>query len=126
MIPSCSPTVSSWRPRPGCRGTGASCAAVLAAALSPPPGPPGRNDGASRPVRALRALTETPAVLYAELSESDAESLRAVRELRSSEAASLIGGHVEARAEGLALIIDDEPRSPATSDWPGSDQTGWV
>ena len=99
---------------------------VLAAALSPPSAPPGRDDGASRPVRALRALTETPAVLYAQLSDGDAGSLRAVRELRSSEAASLIGGHVEARAEGLALIIDDEPRSPLTSDWPGSGPAGWV
>jgi hypothetical protein len=33
---------------------------------------------------------------------------------------------VEARAEGLALIIDDEPRSPLTSDWPGDRPEGWV
>ncbi len=98
---------------------------VLAAALGPP-GPAGIDDGdgASRPVRALRALIETPAVLYAELNEGDASSLRATRGLRSSEVANLLGGHVEARAEGLALIIDDEPRSPLTSDWPGDSRAG--
>ncbi len=103
--------------------------------LSPPPGPPpdpplstpaDDSDGASRPVRALRALVETPAVLYAELSEGDAGSLRATRGLRSSEAASLTGGQVEARTEGLILIINDEPRSPLTSDWPGDSPAGWV
>ena len=77
-------------------------------------------------MRALRALVETPAVLYAELSEGDAGSLRATRGLRSSAAASLTGGHVEARAEGLVLIIDDEPRSPLTSDWPGDSPAGRV
>jgi hypothetical protein len=108
---------------------------VLTAALGPPPSPPagpfddvgdGVGDGASRPVRALRALVETPAVLYAELSEGAAGSLRATRGLRSSEAASLTGGQVEARAEGLILIINDEPRSPLTSDWPGDSPAGWV
>jgi hypothetical protein len=105
---------------------------VLTAALSPPVDPPtgpaqaDDGAGASRPVRALRALVETPAVLYAELSEGDAGSLRATRGLRSSEAANLTGGHVEARAEGLALIINDEPRSPLTSDWPGDSPAGWV
>ncbi|HEX4258988.1 MAG TPA: DUF2398 family protein, partial [Streptosporangiaceae bacterium] len=84
---------------------------ALGPALGPPPDPVG-GDGLSRAVRALRALVETPAVLYAELSEGDAGSLRATRGLRSSAAASLTGGHVEARAEGLVLIIDDEPRSP--------------
>ena len=104
---------------------------VLTAALSPPLSPPlsapaDDSDGASRPVRALRALVETPAVLYAELSEGDAGSLRATRGLRSSEAASLTGGQVEARTEGLILIINDEPRSPLTSDWPGDSPAGWV
>ena len=108
---------------------------VLTAALSPPLSPSlgpldaagaDDSDGASRPVRALRALVETPAVLYAELSEGDAGSLRAVRGLRSSEAASLTGGQVEARTEGLILIINDEPRSPLTSDWPGDSPAGWV
>jgi len=106
---------------------------VLTAALAPPAtddadgaaaesGPA----GGSRPVRALRALAETPAVLYADLAEDDAAALRATCGLRSSEAASLTGGHVEARAEGLTLIIDDEPPSPVTSDWPGESTAGWV
>ncbi|HEY2277574.1 MAG TPA: DUF2398 family protein [Streptosporangiaceae bacterium] len=106
---------------------------VLTAALSPALAPPADDSvsedaraGASRPVRALRALVETPAVLYAELSEGDAGSLRATRGLRSSEAASLTGGQVEARTEGLILIINDEPRSPVTSDWPGDRPAGWV
>jgi hypothetical protein len=102
---------------------------VLTTALGPalgPPQDPAGGDGLSRPVRALRALVETPAVLYAELSEGDAGSLRATRGLRSSAAASLTGGHVEARAEGLVLIIDDEPRSPLTSDWPGGSPAGRV
>jgi hypothetical protein len=108
---------------------------VLTAALGPPPAPPlgpplgppaDDSDGASRPIRALRALVETPAVLYADLSEGDAGSLRATRGLRSSEAARLTGGQVEARTEGLILIINDEPRSPLTSDWPGDSPAGWV
>jgi uncharacterized protein (TIGR02678 family) len=97
---------------------------ALAPALAPAAGPdPDAEDlpGASRPVRALRALVETPAVLYAELAEDDAAALRATRGLRSSEAANLTGGHVEARAEGLTVIIDDEPPSPVTSDWPRGD-----
>jgi uncharacterized protein (TIGR02678 family) len=102
---------------------------VLSAALVPASGPdPSAGDpaGASRPVRALRALVETPAVLYADLTEDDAAALRATRGLRSSEAAHLTGGHVEARAEGLTVIIDDEPPSPVTSDWPGASRAGRV
>ncbi len=102
---------------------------VLSAAMVPAAGPDPAADGASgasRPVRALRALVETPAVLYADLAEDDAAALRATRGLRSSEAAHLTGGHVEARAEGLTVIIDDEPPSPVTSDWPGASPAGRV
>jgi uncharacterized protein (TIGR02678 family) len=102
---------------------------VLSAALAPAVGPgPSAEDlpGASRPVRVLRALVETPAVLYADLAEDDAAALRATRGLRSSEAAHLTGGHVEARAEGLTVIIDDEPPSPVTSDWPGASNAARV
>ena len=102
---------------------------VLSAALAPAAGfDPAADDGsaASRPVRALRALVETPAVLYADLAEDDAAALRATRGLRSSEAAQLTGGHVEARAEGLTVIVDDEPPSPVTSDWPGASPPGRV
>jgi uncharacterized protein (TIGR02678 family) len=97
--------------------------ALTSAALSPAAY---EGTGLSRPIRALRALVETPAVLYAELDPEDAGSLRTVRDLRSSEAVSLIGGQVEARAEGLALIIDDEPRNPLTTDWPGDSLAGWI
>ncbi|HWG13998.1 MAG TPA: DUF2398 family protein [Streptosporangiaceae bacterium] len=100
---------------------------VLSAALAPAAGvDPGAEDrpGTSRPARALRALVETPAVLYADLAEDDAAALRATRGLRSSEAAGLTGGRVEARAEGLIMIIDDEPPSPVTSDWPGGTAAG--
>jgi hypothetical protein len=100
---------------------------VLSAALVPVAGPDTDDSaGASRPVRALRALVETPAVLYADLAEDDAAALRATRGLRSSEAAQLTGGHVEARAEGLIVIMDDEPPSPVTSDWPGASAAGRV
>ncbi len=100
---------------------------VLSTALAPAAGPdPAADDlpGASRPVRALRALVETPAVLYADLAEDDAAALRATRGLRASEAVHLTGGHVEARAEGLTVIVDDEPPSPVTSDWPGGTSAG--
>jgi uncharacterized protein (TIGR02678 family) len=102
---------------------------VLSPALLPAAGAdPSAGDapGASRSVRALRALVETPAVLYADLAEDDAAALRATRGLWSSEAAHLTGGHVEARAEGLTVIIDDEPPSPVTSDWPGASRAGQV
>jgi uncharacterized protein (TIGR02678 family) len=80
----------------------------------------------SRTVRALRALVETPAVLYRELSEADADALRGTRGLRSREAVSMTGGHVEARAEGLVLIIDDDPPSPVTIDWPRASTKAWA
>jgi uncharacterized protein (TIGR02678 family) len=107
---------------------------VLAAALAAPAAEEDAADtaagpdpaGGSRPVRALRALVETPAVLYADLDGDDAAAFQATRGLRSSEAAGLTGGHVEARAEGLTLIIDDEPPSPVTSDWPGESTAGRV
>ncbi len=98
---------------------------VLAAALEPASG---RDDqlGSSRAVRALRALVETPSVLYHELSEADAGSLRTTRGLRSSEAVNITGGHVEARAEGLVLILDDDPPSPVTVDWPRASTRSWA
>jgi uncharacterized protein (TIGR02678 family) len=98
---------------------------VLSAALG---GSSAESDqlGSSRGVRALRALVETPAVLYHELSDADAESLRTTRGLRSREAVSITGGHVEARMEGLVLIIDDDPPSPVTIDWPRASTRSWV
>ncbi len=81
---------------------------------------------ASRALRVLRALVETPAVLYHDLSVEDANSLRATRGLRSREAVNITGGHVEARAEGLVLIIDDDPPSPVTLDWPRASTKSWA
>jgi uncharacterized protein (TIGR02678 family) len=97
---------------------------VLAAALDRPPAAADQVSS-SAPLRALRALVETPAVLYHELSEADAQLLRSTRGLRSSEAVAMTGGHVETRAEGLILIVDDVPPSPVTLDWPrASTQSG--
>jgi uncharacterized protein (TIGR02678 family) len=98
---------------------------VLAAALDRAPVEDDQI-GSSRTVRALRALVETPAVLYHELSDADVESLRITRGLRSREAANITGGHVEARAEGLVLIIDDDPPSPVTLDWPRASTKSWA
>ena len=126
------------RPRPSAAGEYDLDQAALELLTSPdvlspalvPPGPadtvPDDTGGASRSVRALRALAETPAVLYADLASDDAAALQATRGLRSSEVAQLTGGHVEARAEGLIVIIDDEPPSPVTSDWPGVSPAGRV
>lgn len=80
----------------------------------------------SRVVRILRALVETPAVLYHELSDADAESLRTMRGLRTREAVNITGGHVEARAEGLVLILDEDPPSPVTLDWPRASTRSWA
>jgi uncharacterized protein (TIGR02678 family) len=80
----------------------------------------------TRGVRALRRLVEQPAVLYADLEPDDAASLRATRGLRASEAAQLTGGHVEARSEGLVLLLPEEPPSPAVVAWPRAETVSWV
>jgi uncharacterized protein (TIGR02678 family) len=98
---------------------------VLAMALDPAPAAEDQL-GSSRVLRALRELVETPAVLYHELSDADAELLRATRGLRSSEAVRITGGHVEARVEGLVLIVDDDPPSPVTIDWPRASTKSWA
>ena len=98
---------------------------ILALALGP--GPPELDQlAATRTLRALRAIVETPAVLYAEMAADDADALRTTRGLRSSEVVALTGGHVEPRAEGLVLILPDEPPSPATVDWPRAAVAAWV
>lgn len=81
---------------------------------------------ASRTVRALRALVETPVVSYANLTEADATALRDTRGFRASEAAAITGGRVEARTEGLILVLPDEPPSPATMAWPRVETVAWV
>lgn len=80
----------------------------------------------TRGVRALRALVETPAVCYADLDADDAGALRQTRGLRAADAALLTGGHVEARAEGLVLVLPDEPPSPAVMAWPRAETVSWV
>jgi uncharacterized protein (TIGR02678 family) len=80
----------------------------------------------TRGVRALRALVEQPAVCYADLDPDDAATLRTTRGLRASEAAQLTGGQVEARAEGLVLLLPEEPPSPAVMAWPRAETVSWV
>lgn len=84
------------------------------------------EQAATRGVRALRALVELPAVCYSDLDPEDAATLRTTRGLRASEAAQLTGGHVEARAEGLLLVLPDEPASAATMTWPRAETVSWV
>lgn len=80
---------------------------------------------ASRVVRHLRALVETPAVLYADLPADEAELARGQRGLRAADSIGLIGGSVEARAEGLVWIsLEDE--CPATVVWPTAKTESWV
>jgi uncharacterized protein (TIGR02678 family) len=81
---------------------------------------------ATRTLRALRAIVETPAALYADMSAEDAETLRATRGLRSSDVRAFTGGYVEARAEGLVLIQPDDPPDPTTVDWPAASAVSWV
>ena len=81
---------------------------------------------ASRSMRALRALVETPAVLYSDLAPDEADALRATRGLRADAAIAVTGGHVEARAEGMVLILPDEPVSEATVNWPRAAAAEWV
>ena len=98
---------------------------VLALALDPGP-PDAEQLAATRTLRALRTLVETPAVLYAEMDPEDAAVLRTTRGLRAGEVASFTGGHVEARTEGLLLIQPDEPPCPVTVDWPRATAASWV
>ncbi len=98
---------------------------VLNLALDPDPPEPDQL-AATRRLRALRALAETPAVLYAEMTPEDAEALRATRGLWSKDAMDLTGGIVEPRAEGLVLILPDEPPSPGTVDWPRAAASAWI
>ena len=98
---------------------------VLALALDDA-APDPEQVAATRTLRALRAMVETPAVLYAEMDPADAEVLRTTRGLRSSDVAAFTGGHVEARAEGLVLIQPDDPVCPVTVGWPRAATASWV
>lgn len=98
---------------------------ILALALDPTPPEPDQL-AATASLRALRALVETPAVLYGELPPEEADTLRLTRGLRSADAVALTGGIVEPRAEGLLLILPDDPPSPGTVDWPKAAVSAWV
>lgn len=82
---------------------------------------------ATRTLRLLRAMVETPAVLYADLDLRDAEDLRGTRGLRATEANHMVGGHIEARREGLVmLIVDDAVRCPVNVEWPTHAAGSWL
>lgn len=98
---------------------------TLTAAFTPEP-VTAEARAATRTLRMLRALTETPAVLYADLHADDAEALRGTRGLRASEVAGLTGGTVEPRAEGLVLVLPDDEPSPTVPDWPRARAADWV
>jgi uncharacterized protein (TIGR02678 family) len=98
---------------------------TLTAALTPEPAT-GEAWAATRTLRMLRALTETPAVLYVDLDPEDADTLLATRGLRANEVAGLTGGTVEPRAEGLVLVLPDDETWPTVPDWPRARAADWV
>jgi uncharacterized protein (TIGR02678 family) len=79
----------------------------------------------TRVVRHLRALVETPALLYADLPPDEADLARGQRGLRADTVTSLIGGSLEARAEGL-VWISREDECPATVIWPTAKTESWA
>lgn len=83
--------------------------------------------GSSPAVQVMRQLVETPAVLYSELDPDDAETLRATRGLRSADATAMTGGVVEARREGLVLLLPGAVGPGTTTvDWPKANTASWV
>lgn len=82
---------------------------------------------ATRSQRILRALVETPVVLYADLEASDAAAMAGgARSLRAHDAAVLTGGIVEMRAEGMLLVLPSEPGMPTLMDWPRAAASDWA
>ncbi|GAA0506111.1 hypothetical protein Ade02nite_90900 [Paractinoplanes deccanensis] len=82
---------------------------------------------AGQTVRQLRALLETPFVPYADLTADEAEALRASRGARAADVAQMTGGAVEARAEGMLVVLtDDEHKPPTVADWPRARAVDWV
>ncbi|UQU62532.1 TIGR02678 family protein [Couchioplanes caeruleus] len=99
---------------------------VLALALNPEPADPDTLN-AARALRQLRDLLELPAVLYAGRDPEDADLLRRQRGFRATDLAQMTGGTVEARTEGLLLVLTDDERVPATVvDWPRAKAADWV
>lgn len=96
---------------------------VLAAALQPEPA----DADATRTIRLLRALVETPAVLYADLDPTDADTLRRHRSRYAGYLAQMTGGAIEARQEGILLVLrDGDGRPPTVADWPRARAADWV
>ncbi|GAA2556515.1 hypothetical protein GCM10010435_28980 [Winogradskya consettensis] len=77
-------------------------------------------------VRQLRALIETPAVLYADLPGEEADELRATRARRAGEVTQLTGGYVETRAEGLVVVLTDDEQQATVAEWPRARAADWV
>jgi len=99
---------------------------VLSLALSPEPADE-EEQAATRTLRHLRALLETPHLAYADLPPAEADALRQSRGLRAGDLAQMTGGSLEARAEGLLLVLTDDEQTPATvADWPRPRAADWV
>lgn len=98
---------------------------VLALAFAPAP-TDAETYASTRTLRLLRAIVETPVVHYRDLDEGDAELLRATRGLRGADAAALTGGFIEARAEGLVLVLPDDELWPTVVDWPKARAADWA
>jgi hypothetical protein len=64
--------------------------------------------------------------MYHDLEPGDGETLRTMRGIRGNDAQAVTGGHVEARAEGLLLILPDEHPAAATMAWPRAETRAWV
>lgn len=99
---------------------------VLNLALSPEPADE-EEQAATRTLRHLRTLLETPHLAYADLPAAEADALRQSRGLRAGDLAQMTGGALEARAEGLLLVLTDDEHTPATvTDWPRPRAADWV
>lgn len=80
---------------------------------------------ATRVVRQLRTLIETPGLLYADLPADERDLARTQRGLRADAVLGLIGGGVEARREGL-VWISQEDDCPTTMVWPTPKTKSWA
>lgn len=99
---------------------------VLGLALHPEPADE-QEQATTQTLRHLRALVETPHVAYADLPPAEAEALRTARGLRAGDLAQMTGGTLEARTEGLLLVLTDDEQAPATvADWPRARAADWV
>lgn len=80
---------------------------------------------ATRVVRQLRTLVETPGLLYADLPADEADLARTQRGLRADVVLGLIGGGLEARREGLVWISHHDD-CPTTMTWPTPKTESWA